>query len=152
MHSNKKSHIRRLIPHFNLLENSVSWITSPCAFMNYLLFITSIFIRITSRAEPYKTVFEKKRGHCELQMVWHLESRHVFCQIRKMTRPMHAEGNAEMAGGRTQNLPQELYFYPKPCKLPKPAAGWLPIACSAAGPRGKAEPQRWHNMVGSVYH
>lgn len=76
-----------------------------------------------------------------MQMVWHLENRHVFGQTRKMTWPMHADGNAEMAGGRTWKFPRELYFHPKTWKLPKPAAGWLPIACSAAGPRARQSPR-----------
>lgn len=62
------------MPHFNLLENSVSLIISPCAFMNYLLSPAS-FSELPAELSYTKPLLNKKRGHCELQMVWHLENR-----------------------------------------------------------------------------
>lgn len=114
--------MRRVIPPFNLLENSVSWITSPCAFRNYLLFITSIFIRITSRAEPYKNVAETKEDIVNCKWYGTLRTDMFSVKLEKCWR--------KCRNGWRKNSELSTWVLLRPTNLQTSQAGsWLSARC-----------------------
>lgn len=106
-----------------------------CAFLNTLLFITIIFIRITSRNEPHKTVIEKKLRHQALQTVEHLRSDMFSVRLKNITAyPCVWKCRHHWR----KNLNVSTWTSP-PC-FPRPQLPGCPLPVALQGPMARQSP------------